>query len=318
MANSTIVSGTNVPAKLPKARSVQSAGKSVTDSSPMITKASPRNRASVPIVTASDGRPSRVTRTPLKAPHSAPARTQTGMIVSIGWLWFHRYAISALDSASTDATDRSISAATMTIVSGSAIRATSERSSEPVVNESVVRNSDEITCPATAMTTNRPTSSVSQRPSSARQSRAAGPGAGGALRGAAVSVCTARAPAAQGRLDTQRQQPVQRDREQQQRADCRLLPERRDAQDDQGRGDGSEQQSAQRGAVHGPGAAEDRHAANHRGGDDGQLVADPGGRVDGAEARREEDAAEAGQRARKYERRQHAALRAHAGQPRAL
>ena len=89
-ANSTIVFGTNVPAKFPNARSVQSAGKSVTDSSPMTTKARPRNSASVPIVTASDGRPKRVTSTPLKAPHSAPARMQIGMIVSIGWLWFHR------------------------------------------------------------------------------------------------------------------------------------------------------------------------------------------------------------------------------------
>ena len=33
-------------------------GKSVTESSPMTTNARPRNRASVPIVTASDGRPS--------------------------------------------------------------------------------------------------------------------------------------------------------------------------------------------------------------------------------------------------------------------
>ena len=72
-ANSTIVFGTNVPAKFPNARSVQVAGKSVTDSSPMTTKASPRNSASVPIVTASDGRPRRVTSRPLNAPHSAPA-----------------------------------------------------------------------------------------------------------------------------------------------------------------------------------------------------------------------------------------------------
>ena len=74
----------NVPAKLPNARSVQVAGKSVTDSSPMTTNASPRNSASVPIVTASDGSPRRVTSTPLNAPHSAPAAMQIGMIVSIG------------------------------------------------------------------------------------------------------------------------------------------------------------------------------------------------------------------------------------------
>ena len=79
-----------MPAKLPNARSVHVPGKSVTDWSPMTTKASPRNSANVPIVTASDGRPNRVTSTPLNAPHSAPARMQIGMIVSTGWLWFHR------------------------------------------------------------------------------------------------------------------------------------------------------------------------------------------------------------------------------------
>ena len=132
----------NVPAKLPNPRSVQVAGKSVTDSSPMTTYARPRNSANVPIVTASDGRPSCVTRKPLKAPHSAPATRQIGMISSSGSPRFQRSAISALESASTEATERSISAATITSVSASAISATSERSSEPVVNESAVRNSD--------------------------------------------------------------------------------------------------------------------------------------------------------------------------------
>ena len=90
---------------------------SVTDSSPMTTKASPRNRASVPIVTASEGSPSRVTSTPLKAPHSAPAARQMGMISSSGRPEFQSSAISALESARTEATERSISAATMTSVS---------------------------------------------------------------------------------------------------------------------------------------------------------------------------------------------------------
>ena len=157
-----------VPAKLPNARSVQTAGKSVTDSSPMTTKASPRNSASVPIVTASDGSPSRVTRMPLNAPQSAPATMQIGMISSSGRPAFQRSAISALESASTDATDRSISAATITSVSASAISATSERSSEPVVNESAVRNSDDSACPTTKVTRISPTSSASQRPRNAR------------------------------------------------------------------------------------------------------------------------------------------------------
>ena len=52
------------------------------------------------------------------------------LIASIGQLWFHSEPSSALVSPSTDATERSISAATMIIVSGSAmsaISATSER-----------------------------------------------------------------------------------------------------------------------------------------------------------------------------------------------
>src|SRR4051812_36560281 len=103
IAHSTITFGTAVPAKFPIARSVHSAGKSVTESSPMITNAMPRNSASVPIVTASDGRPSRVTSRPLNAPHTAPAATQIGMIASSGRPAFHSTPISALDSPSTDA-----------------------------------------------------------------------------------------------------------------------------------------------------------------------------------------------------------------------
>ena len=169
IANSTIVSGTNVPAKLPNARSVHTPGKSVTDSSPMTTNARPRNSASVPIVTASDGRPKRVTSTPLNAPHSAPATRQSGMISSTGSPWFHSDAAIALDSASTEATERSISAAMITSVSGSAISATSEKSSEPVVKESVVRNSDDRLWPATTVSRMSPISSVSQRPANARR-----------------------------------------------------------------------------------------------------------------------------------------------------
>ena len=62
----------------------------MTESSPITTKASPRKSASVPIVTASEGSPKRVTSRPLKAPHSAPATRQIGMIASTGWPWFHR------------------------------------------------------------------------------------------------------------------------------------------------------------------------------------------------------------------------------------
>ncbi len=82
----------------------------------------------VPMVTASEGRPSRVTSRPLSAPQAAPTRTTTGRMVSSGQPAVHSQPISALDSPSTEATDRSISAAAMTSVSGSAIRAISAMS----------------------------------------------------------------------------------------------------------------------------------------------------------------------------------------------
>src|SRR5919201_5021367 len=224
--------------------------------------------------------------------------------------------MSALDSASTEATDRSISAATITIASGSAISAISERSSEPVVNESVVRNSGEISCPATASTASSAISSVSQRPSTRRQSRGgAAPAAGAASGDVMVSACTAHAPAAQRGLEAQADEPVERDRDEQQRPDGGLLPERLDPQNDQGRGDRRQQQRAEGGAVDGARAAEDRHAADDGGRDDRQLVADAGSRVDRAEARSEQHAAQAGKRAGEHERHEYPPLRAHARQP---
>ena len=243
------------------------------------------------------------------------------MISSIGSPAFHSDAVTALDSASTEATDRSISAAMITSASGSAISATSEKSSEPVVNESVVRNSDEMPWPAIAVTTISPSSSASQRPANARR-RSAGAGprrrASPGERGRSAQLARRALLLPQGGLDADGDQPVERDREQQQRADRGLLPERLDAQDDQRRRDRAEQQRAERGAVDAADAAEDRDAADHRRGDHGQLVAGAGGRVDGREARGEEHAAEAGERAGEHERGQHAAVRAHAGQPRAL
>src|SRR5919201_834647 len=202
--------------------------------------------------------------------------------------------MSALDSASTEATDRSISAATITIASGSAISAISERSSEPVVNESVVRNSGEISCPATASTASSAISSVSQRPSTRRQSRGgAAPAAGAASGDVMVSACTAHAPAAQRGLEAQADEPVERDRDEQQRPDGGLLPERLDPQNDQGRGDRRQQQRAEGGAV-------------------------DGARADCAEARRKHHAAKAGRRPREHNRNESPPLRAHARQPGAL
>ncbi len=104
-------------------------GKSATAPSPSTTSARPRYRARVPIVTARDGRPSLVTSRPLTRPHTAPRTITVGMIASIVHPAFHSSPITALDRPSTDATDRSISPATTTSVSGSAISATSPMSS---------------------------------------------------------------------------------------------------------------------------------------------------------------------------------------------
>src|SRR4051794_8524774 len=298
-ANRTIVLGIAVPPTLPKARSVHEAGKSVTDWSPMTTKARPRKSDSVPIVTASDGRPSRVTSRPLTMPQAAPTAMHSTMISSIGWPAFQSLPITALDSASTDATDRSISAATTTSASGSAMSATSERSSDAVVNESADRKSDDRPLPTIHDTRIRPTISVSQRISRERRVDSAG---------------TAGAPLSQGGIEPQPDPSVEGDRDDQQRADRGLLPERVDLEDDQRRGDRPQQHGSDRRAVDAARAAVDRHAAHDGGGDDGELVAGARGRVDGAEARGEEHAAQAGQRAGHDEGAEHAAPGAHAGQ----
>ena len=52
--------------------------------------ASPRYRVSVPIVTASEGRPKRVTRMPFTAPAAAPTASTVRMASGIDQPWLHR------------------------------------------------------------------------------------------------------------------------------------------------------------------------------------------------------------------------------------
>ena len=80
---------------------------------------------------------------------------------------------------------------------------------------------------------------------------------------------------------------VEADREQQQRAVDGLLPEGVDLQHHQRAADGGEQQRAERGAVDGARAAEDRDAADDHGGDGGELDAVAGGGVERAVAGRQ-------------------------------
>src|SRR3954468_9503119 len=212
----------------------------------------------------------------------------------------------------------------MTSVSGSAISAISDRSSEPVVNESAVRNSEESAAPAIATTSSRPISSASQRPAQARSrlppvlpSEAVAVSAGGAA-GGVVSACTAGAPSPQGGVDTEADESVECDRGQQQRTDGGLLPERLDLEDDQRGGDRAQQQRAECRAVDAARASEDGNATDDGRRDHRQLVASAGGRVDGAETRGEQHPAEARQPPGQHERRQDPPLRSHAGEPRAV
>src|SRR3954447_18561118 len=139
-----------------------------------------------------------------------------------------------------------------------------------------VRKSGDDEAPAMIVATSRTTVRVSQRPRRWRSSAG-----------------TAHAPPPQRVLDAQAQQAVGGDGAQQQRAVDRLVPERVDLQDRQGRGDGPQQQRAQDRAVHAARPAEDGHAADDDRGDDLQLEAGPGRRVDRAEARGVQDAGQA-------------------------
>ena len=78
--------GSEVPGTIgPTAKSAYCCGKSVTASVAEHDVARARGRAaSVPMVTASEGSPSRVTSSPLTRPHTAPSTSSSGMIVSIG------------------------------------------------------------------------------------------------------------------------------------------------------------------------------------------------------------------------------------------
>lgn len=83
----------------------------------------------VPMVTASEGSFSTVTKKPFTAPSTAPSTMLIGMIDSIVIPVFHREPITAEVSPSVLATERSISPVTMMNVIGSAISAIGSRSS---------------------------------------------------------------------------------------------------------------------------------------------------------------------------------------------
>src|SRR4029078_10617242 len=161
--------------------------------------------------------------------------------------------------------ERSIPAAITTSVSGSAMSAISEKSSDPVVNESLVRSCGEIAWLAGSRTTKSASSSVSQRPAARRRrpassrSVASGASTAPAVAGVGtggtdfVSAGTADAPSAQAGIEASADEAVARDRDQQPGGDRGLLPEGVDLEPDQRRGDRLQQQRPERRAVHAAG-----------------------------------------------------------------
>src|SRR5689334_14396393 len=198
--------------------------------------AMPRYSASVPIVTASDGRPSLVTSRPLTRPAARPTSTRTAKMASIGQCLAHRNPSSALDMPSIDATERSISPLMTISVMGSAMIATSPDVTSMLKMFPVVRNCVEVLAPKMTMAATSPPRPVSQRIARrvTEDSRAgSGPSRSGADTGT---------PSSQGGRQPHRDAPVQRDGHQQQQAGDRLVPERRDAEHVQRRVDRVEQQ----------------------------------------------------------------------------
>src|SRR5215471_7656233 len=223
---------------------------------PRMIRAMPRYSASVPMVTASDGSPSRVTRNPLSRPAARPSSTRTAKIASIGQCLAHRKPSSALDMPRVDATDRSISPLMMMSVMGSAMIAISPDVTPMLKTFPLVQNCGEVTAPKMPMATTSTASPVSQRASGRSTADS-----GGTRRAALWLGSDTRTPSSQGGRQPDRDGPVEDDRHQQQEAGDRLVPERRDAEYVQRGVDRVEQQCADRRAHHTAAPPEDRHAA---------------------------------------------------------
>src|SRR5712664_2200121 len=166
-----------------------------------------------------------------------------------------------------EATDRSISPLMMISVIGSVMIAISPLDRPTLNRWFPVRKLDEADEPMTAIATTTMASPDSQR--SAGRSRSA-------------RLFMAGPPQPQGAGETLGDGLVECDREQQQRAPDRLVPERRYAQDVQRRADRGKQQRAEPGADDAAAAAEDRDTADHHRGYHRKLVAGAGGGVDRA------------------------------------
>src|ERR1700734_457350 len=197
-------------------------------------RATPRYSARVPIVTASEGSPTRVTSSPLIRPATIPSSATTTKMTSIGQWWLHRTPSSALDMPRIEATDRSISPLMMMSVIGKAMIAISPEVTPVLKKLPLVRNWGEVTAPKITMATTRRPRPVSQRPElwAAERSQLASPdamlGSAEPAAGAGARVfgsgSNAGAPSSQGGHELHRDDPVQGDGHQQQEAGNGLEP----------------------------------------------------------------------------------------------
>ena len=101
---------------------VQYSGKFTTDFVPRMPTAIPRNSASVPIVTAREGSPTTVTRTPLMAPQTMPSTSAASAASSTGQPASNKAPSVTLLSPTMLATERSISAEIRIRAIGKAMR----------------------------------------------------------------------------------------------------------------------------------------------------------------------------------------------------
>src|SRR3954454_2205584 len=246
------------------------------------------------MVTARDGRPSLVTSSPLTAPSTTPRSRHSGRISSSGSPANHSLPMTALDSPTVLATERSISPVMITRVSGRAISmiTTTSSSRNPALrveaNPSTVRPAITRNATSTRVMTPSPVPSRRSREAAGPSADVRGAGAG------AVSTAT-EVPPSQAAGQAQGERPVQDDRGQDERAHGGVAPEGADAELRQRGADGREQERAERRAVDRSAATEDRHAADDAGGDHGQFLPRAGRGVQGLEPRCVEHAGQAGE-----------------------
>ncbi|KAH0437572.1 hypothetical protein KCU90_g3779, partial [Aureobasidium melanogenum] len=186
----------------------------------------------------------------------------------------HSTPISALEAPSTDATDRSISAATIISVMGSAINAISVRSARILLTFAPVRNTGDNHRPSASDKASTTTSSTSHCNGVSRLRVSS------AESGLAMIAFPHHAFG-----DGTGQQGIGGNRGDDQRALNGLLPEWRDVQHDQRDTDHTQHERAERGAENSAHTAGDRDAAHHGGGNHLQFDALRSACVDGAEAR---------------------------------